>query len=110
MGAFYLKKVAFQRLFSDEMHLNSIKKQHYPLSMHSIAFQAPTAKENLKSDKKPSQTTTKQTRWNFNPFKNKELKTPQEQPKCKFVPFVCSFVDTKNSKRFSVFEFLVYLK
>jgi hypothetical protein len=48
LGAFYLKKVAFQRLFSDEMHLNSIKKQHYPLSMHSPALQAPPTKEKKK--------------------------------------------------------------
>ncbi|MGY3963373.1 hypothetical protein [Aeromonas veronii] len=52
LGAFYLKKVAFQRLFSDEMHLNSIKKQHYPLSMHLIALQPPPAKEKEKSPSK----------------------------------------------------------
>ncbi|MGL4795552.1 MAG: hypothetical protein ACRC23_17830, partial [Aeromonas jandaei] len=68
------KKVAFQRLFSDGMHLNSIKKQHYPLSMHSIAFQAPAAKENLKPDQKPSQTTTKQTQHDIKSFKNNTLK------------------------------------
>ncbi|WP_139460696.1 hypothetical protein [Aeromonas veronii] len=56
LGAFYLKKVAFQRLFSDEMHLNSIKKQHYPLSMHSIALQPPPMKE---KEKPPSKDATK---------------------------------------------------
>ncbi|MGL6398668.1 hypothetical protein ACSZMI_12155 [Aeromonas veronii] len=69
LGAFYLKKVAFQRLFSDEMHLNSIKKQHYPLSMHLIALQPPPAKE---KEKPPSKDATKPaitTKTNKKPIK-----------------------------------------
>ncbi|MGY3808310.1 hypothetical protein ACWNG8_14540 [Aeromonas veronii] len=69
MGAFYLKKVAFQRLFSGEMHLNSIKKQHYPLSMHSTALQPPLAKENKKPPPKDATKPAIATKTNKKPIK-----------------------------------------
>jgi hypothetical protein len=34
------------------MHLNSINKQHYPLSMHSLALQPPLQKEKPNTDNK----------------------------------------------------------
>ncbi|MGL4915636.1 MAG: hypothetical protein ACRC5D_05220, partial [Aeromonas allosaccharophila] len=70
LGAFYLKKVAFQRLFSDEMHLNSIKRQHYPLSMHSIALQPPLAKEKEKPLPKDAPKPAIATKTNKKPNKN----------------------------------------
>ncbi|MFB2862165.1 hypothetical protein [Aeromonas sp. MdU4] len=107
LGAFYLKKVAFQRLFSDEMHLNSIKKQYYPLSMHSIALQPPLAKENKKPPQKdmtkPAITTTN----NKKPNKNNTINSIKKILNDKFNDFLATRVCTENRKRFSVFEFLV---
>ncbi|MFM5403051.1 hypothetical protein ACET75_01030 [Aeromonas veronii] len=108
LGAFYLKKVAFQRLFSDEMHLNSIKKQHYPLSMHLIALQPPPAKE---KEKPPSKDATKPaitTKTNKKTNQNNYIYFCTKNINDKFNAFKMTRVNMKNGKRFSAFEFLVF--
>ncbi|MFM5713413.1 hypothetical protein ACET77_04280 [Aeromonas allosaccharophila] len=108
LGAFYLKKVAFQRLFSDEMHLNSINKQHYPLSMHSIALQPPLIKE---KEKPPSKDTTKPaitTKTNKKPNKNNACIFKTKMINDEYDFFSVTRLNEKNRKRFSVFEFLVF--
>ncbi|MCJ8235811.1 hypothetical protein MPE84_16245 [Aeromonas veronii] len=108
LGAFYLKKVAFQRLFSDEMHLNSIKKQHYPLSMHLIALQPPPAKEKEKPPPKDDAKPAIATRTNKKTNKNNDIYFYTKNINDKFNAFMMTRVNMKNGKRFSTFEFLVF--
>ncbi|MFQ1660856.1 hypothetical protein ACK39C_08870 [Aeromonas veronii] len=108
LGAFYLKKVAFQRLFSDEMHLNSIKKQHYPLSMHSIALQPPPMKEKEKPPPKDATKPAITTKTNKKTNKNNGIYFYTKNINDKFNVFTMTRVNMKNGKRFSAFEFLVF--
>ncbi|MEH8196017.1 hypothetical protein [Aeromonas allosaccharophila] len=108
LGAFYLKKVAFQRLFSDEMHLNSINKQHYPLSMHSIALQPPLAKEKEKPLPKDAPKPVITTKTNKKPNKNNWFIFKIKMIIDEFDFFLATKLNGKNRKRFSVFEFLVF--
>ncbi|EKP0297164.1 hypothetical protein JFR03_003971 [Aeromonas veronii] len=108
LGAFYLKKVAFQRLFSDEMHLNSIKKQHYPLSMHSIALQPPPMKEKEKPPPKDDTKPAIATKTNKKTNQNNDIYFYTKNINDRFNAFMMTRVNMKNGKRFSVFEFLVF--
>ncbi|WP_156120273.1 hypothetical protein [Aeromonas finlandensis] len=108
LGAFYLKKVAFQRLFSDEMHLNSIKKQHYPLSMHSTALQPPLAKENKKPPPKDAAKPAIPTETTKNHNKNNEIYFNIKTINGEFFALLTTRLNVKNRKRFSLFEFLVF--
>ncbi|MDR5014576.1 hypothetical protein RF663_10090 [Aeromonas veronii] len=100
--------MAFQRLFSDEMHLNSIKKQHYPLSMHSIALQAPPMKENEKPPPKDDTKPAIATKTNKKTNKNNGIYFTQKNINDRFNAFMMTRVNMKNGKRFFVFEFLVF--
>ncbi|MDO2435206.1 hypothetical protein Q2T43_03185 [Aeromonas veronii] len=108
LGAFYLKKVAFQRLFSDEMHLNSIKRQHYPLSMHLIALQPPPAKEKEKPPPKDDAKPAIATKTNKKTNQNNDIYFYTKNINDKFNAFMMTRVNMKNGKRFSTFEFLVF--
>ncbi|WP_374814290.1 hypothetical protein [Aeromonas allosaccharophila] len=100
--------MAFQRLFSDEMHLNSINKQHYPLSMHSIALQPPLAKEKEKPLPKDAPKPVITTRTNKKPNKNNWFIFKIKMIVDEFDFFLATKLNGKNRKRFSVFEFLVF--
>ncbi|WP_429021335.1 hypothetical protein [Aeromonas allosaccharophila] len=108
LGAFYLKKVAFQRLFSDEMHLNSIKKQYYPLSMHWFALQPPLMKEKEKPPPKDALKPTIATKINKKTNKNNTFIFKIKIINDEFDFFPVTRLNGKNRKRFSVFEFLVF--